>query len=307
MKGEEDGDMNKNSVVSGAVSGFFLFFIALCGAVFSQGRTSSVAPFSLRLSGGGAWSTIGDLNSHLSTLDQRYSYLIDPEGGIRGLGRISPDWEVELRVGTKSRFSFGFAASYSRSSGSSTLAGGTEYGFDRSVTVRPETRVVMPLGLRVYYSLYSRGGMSIYAIGGAGWYSARMKEAYEVNSVYPLGDVYYENRYWDVRKDAALGFVGGLGLEYRISRRISFVSEIQARSLRIDDFVGISRYESNYGNGLTFGETGILHFFSMGGYYDMDVPLPGHLDVIAIQDVERQARLDLSGVALRVGVRIELF
>jgi hypothetical protein len=243
----------------------------------------------------------------LNSFDQRYSYLTDAEGGIRGLSRLANDWEIELRVATKTRFSFGLAASLFRSEGSSSLAGGTEYGFDRTVTVRPDFAVVMPLGLRVYYSLYSRGGMSLYAVGGAGWYSARMKEAYEESSIYPLGDVYYNNRYWDVRADHALGLVAGLGLEFRIVRRVSFVSEVQARSLRIGDFLGTVRYETNYGSGQTIREAGTLHFFSMGDYYDMDVPLPMHLETAAAQDVERQARLDLSGVALRIGVRIELF
>lgn len=286
--------------------GLAFFLVVLCGAAFPQVRASSVAPFSLRLSGGGAWSTIGDLNAHLSSLDQRYGYLTAPQGGIQGLSRLSNDWEIELRVATKTRLSFGFASSFYRSKGSSSLAGGTEFGFDRTFTVRPEISVVMPLGLRLYYSLYSGGGLDLYAVGGAGWHSARMKEATEETSIYPLGDVYYNKRYWDVRSNHALGLVGGLGLEFRIVRGVAFVSEIQARSLRFDEFLGAVRYESNYGSGLTFGETGTLHFFSMGGYYDMDVPPPMHLDVEVVPGVERHARLDLSGVALRVGVRIAL-
>ncbi len=287
--------------------GLAFFLVVLCGAAFPQGRAPFLSPFSLRISGGGAWSAIGDLNTHLNSLDQRYGYLTAPEGGVRGLNGLANDWEIELRVATKTRFSFGFAVSFFRSRGSSTLAGGTEYGFDRTITVRPEFSIVMPLGLRAYYSLYSRGGTSLYAIGGAGWYTARMKEAFEERSIYPLGDVYYNNRYWDVRANHALGLVGGLGLEFRIVRRISFVSEIQARSLRVGDFLGAVRYESNYGSGLTLGDAGTLHFFSMGDYYDMDVPPPLHLvDVDVVPGVERHARLDLSGVALRIGVRIAL-
>ncbi len=289
--------------------GFLLFLLVLHGAAFSQERTSPGAPTSLRFSGGGVWAGIGDMNTHLASLDQRYPYLSGASGGIEKLRRLSGDWEIELRVETKNRFAFGLAASYSQGGNTSSLFGHTEYGFDREIVVKPETRIIMPLGLRVYYSVFSRDMFKVYVHGGAGWYMARMKEAYEVNSIYPLGDIYYDNRYWEAKNNASLGIVGGMGLEFRISKRLSFTTELQARALRIDKFHGTVRYETNYGGGLTFGETGTLHFFSVGDYYDIDIPLPGDYFIDAAAGpaaVERNARLDLSGVALRIGLKIGL-
>jgi opacity protein-like surface antigen len=300
---------NKNSMRSSKtfLPGFLLFLSVFCGAAFSQDSANSIAPFSLRLSGGGIWAAIGDMNTHLASLGQRYPQLSGVSGGIEKLHRLSGDWEIELRVETKTRFAFGFAASYTQGGNTSSLSGHTENGYDSKIVVNPETRIIMPLGLRVYYSVYSHDMLKVYLVGGAGWYSARMKEAYEFNAIYPLGDIYYNKRYWDAKNNHTLGFVGGMGLEFRISKHLSFTTELQARSLMINEFLGAVRYETNYGGGLTFGETGTLHFFSMGDYYDIDVPLPIHFDAAAVQDVERNARLDLSGVALRIGVKVGLF
>lgn len=290
-----------------------LFLIILCGAAFSEERGGPRAAFSLKFSYGGGWTVIGDMNTHLGSLDQRYIGLPGVSGGFAKLEKYFSDWEVELKIEIRSRLSFGIAtSSIFQRKNSSTLFAETEseLGFDTRVVVEPEIRVSMPLSLRAYYSVYSSDRLKVFAGGGVSWYAARMKEAYLFNAIYPLSGVYYNNRYWDVRNSRAAGLVGGGGLEFRIVRGVSFVAEAQARYVKISGLKGTVRYETNYGSGLTIRESGTLHFFSMSNYYDLDIMLPMRLfsDVAAgVEEVQRKAILNLSGVALRAGIKVGLF
>jgi hypothetical protein len=75
-------------------------------------------------------------------------------------------------------------------------------------------------------------------------------------------------------------------------------------------FLFLVKYETNLGSGLTIVEGGHLHFFgSRDYYYDLDIPIPGHVfeDSNEIEYIERNAVLDLSGFSLRIGIRIKLF
>ena len=164
-----------------------------------------------------------------------------------------------------------------------------------------------PLILSLYYSVYSSSRLNISINSGIGWYWGKMKEDKIENFIYPLGDVYFDNRYWEVEDKFSLGFLGGVQLEYSIIKNLALVVELQGRYIRIGNLKGTAKYETNFGGGRTFEESGTLHFFSYDYYYDLDIPLPSHINLTNEKDIERKAVLDLSGFSLRIGIRIKLF
>ncbi|MBC8359300.1 MAG: hypothetical protein H8E54_10215 [Candidatus Aminicenantes bacterium] len=231
----------------------------------------------------------------------------DVSGKIEKLNNLSNDWELELKIDGSPRIGFGIAASFfHRRNQSSIYAYQPEFGRDYEMIFKPEIKVIMPFGLNLYYSIYSGSKLNIFINSGIGWYLGKMTENKIQNFTYPLGDVYFVNRYWEVENNFSLGFRGGVGFEYSLIKNLALVVELQGRYIRIGNLEGTVKYETNFGSGLTIVERGTLHFFGYGDNYDLDIPLPYHI-FNEIDYIERNAVLDLSGFLLRIGIRIKLF
>lgn len=288
-------------------------FLSLAGLGYSEGQKSPYPRLSLKLTGGTRYTAIGDMNMHLQSMNNYYLHeqsWAGVSGKIEKLNNWSGDWQVELRIENSSKMSFGLAASFFQRRNQSAIyaADVHEYRIDRQFIFKPEIKVIMPLGLNLYYSLYSRSRLNIFVNGGIGWYLAKMKEDKTGKAIYPLGDIYFDRRFWEVKNNKSFGFQGGVGMEYSFIRNLALVAELQGRFLRIGHLTGNVKYETNYGTGMTITEGGHLHFFGSPDYYDLDIPLPFHFqDTDKIHYIERDAILDLSGFSFRIGIRIKLF
>ncbi|MBL7084390.1 MAG: hypothetical protein ISS41_12280 [Candidatus Aminicenantes bacterium] len=290
---------------------FIISFIIFNKISFSEKRQSFKPKFSIKLTAGGGYVAIGDMNKHLDSMNNYEDILgtsvSDVSGKIEKLNNLSNDWELELKIDGSPRIGFGIAASFfHRRNQSSIYAYQPEFGRDYEMIFKPEIKVIMPFGLNLYYSIYSGSKLNIFINSGIGWYLGKMTENKIQNFTYPLGDVYFVNRYWEVENNFSLGFRGGVGFEYSLIKNLALVVELQGRYIRIGNLEGTVKYETNFGSGLTIVERGTLHFFGYGDNYDLDIPLPYHI-FNEIDYIERNAVLDLSGFLLRIGIRIKLF
>jgi len=290
---------------------FILSFIIFNKIGFSEERQSFKPRFSIKLTAGGGYVAIGDMNKHLDSMNGYKDYsgvsISDVSGKIEKLSNQSNDWELELKIDASPKIGFGIATSFFHRRNQSSIYAYEvpEFGRDYEMIFEPEIKVIMPLGLNLYYSIYSGSKLNVFINSGIGWYLGKMTENKIENLIYPLGDVYFDNRYWEVENNA-LGFHGGVGFEYSLIKNLALVVELQGRYLRIGNLEGTVKYETNFGTGLTIGDGGTLHFFGMSYYYDLDIPLPSHI-FPPFEYIERTAVLDLSGFLLRIGIKIKLF
>jgi hypothetical protein len=294
--------------------GFCLSLLVLAlGTMGSAQEKQSFKPgFHIKLTGGPFQAAIGDMNTHLGSMDGYYRryYQSEGSGEIRRLG-WSSEWQMELLWDASSKIRWGLATHFSRLKNESTFLGAyvQEYRIDHEIVFRPQIDVVAPLRLSVYYSVYSNRKINILLHSGFGVYSAKMKEEHIRNFIYPDGDVYYDNRSWSVKSRPSFGLHGGVSAEYGLGRNLALVAELQGRYLKINDLRGSVKYTTNFGMGWPIVEGGSLHFFAMGeDYYDLDIPLPAHAMVYGLpQYLERKAVLNLSGLSFRVGIRVRVF
>ena len=291
---------------------FILSFIIFNKISFSEERQSFKPRFSIKLTAGGGYVAIGDMNKHLDSMnnykDMPGTSMSNVSGKIEKLNNWSSDWELELKIDVSPKIGFGIATSFFHRRNQSSIYAYQvpEFGRDYEMIFEPEIKIIMPLGLNLYYSIYSGSKLNVFINSGIGWYSGKMTENKIQNFIYPLGDVYFDNRYWDVENNLSLGFHGGVGFEYSLIKNLALVVELQGRYIRIGNLGGTVKYETNFGSGLTLVESGTLHFFEYSYYYDLDIPLPIHI-FPEIERIERNAVLDLSGFSLRIGIRIKLF
>ena len=296
--------------------GLILLFSILCMAGFclSDERKSPGPKFSLKLTGGARYAAVGDLNEYLDSFNQRP----DICGKVAEVANWSSDWELELRMRLSSRVELGLATSgfFNKKSPSSIFLFGGEVldpditKSDARIEFIPEIKTAMPLGLNLYYSLCSGSRMNLLVDLGLGWYTGKMTENYIDNTFQSDGGTYFGTVYWSVDNNFSLGFQGGLGLEYVVTDELALVVELQGRFARISSLKGKICAMSN--NSLS-EETGTLYYyqwawFGTGPWYRelMVHESPPGGGIFSVKDV-REARLDLSGYSLRIGLRVRLF
>ena len=174
----------------------------------------------------------------------------------------------------------------------------------------PEIKAAMPLGLNLHYSLCSRSRTNLLVGLGLGWYTGKMTENYANTDFQSDGKTYFGSLYWSVHNNFSLGFQGGVGLEYGVTENLSMVVEVQGRFARVGSLKGKECVMTN--NSLS-EQAGTLYYyrwawFGSGPWYPRlsvsESPPEGGIG--SFKGV-REARLDLSGFALRIGLRMRLF
>jgi hypothetical protein len=295
--------------------GLFFFFVALTDFGISADDTKFKPGFHLKLTGGGFQAAVGDMNTHLGSINDFYrnNYQVEGSGGIKTLGHLANEWQLEAVWDISPKMRWGLATSqftYFRNESIYRYADIQTYRIDREIMLRPEIEVAVPVRLSLYYSVYSAGRLSIHLHSGIGLYYAGMKERMSERHIYPSGNVFYDDRFWSAQKKTMIGWHGGVSAECSLGRNLALVAEVQGRYLKLNDLTGFVKYTNNYGYGLDFSESGTLHFFSSPeGYYDICIPMPVFWAYQGEnrQYVDRKAVLDLSGFSFRLGIRIRVF
>jgi opacity protein-like surface antigen len=289
-------------------------FLSLSLTSFADDRDGSGSRFSLKLTGGTRYAFVGDLNEYLDSFNRGD----DICGKVAEVGHWASDGEVELRMALSSRLVLGLASSgfFNKKNPSSMFQyGGTLMDpettkSDTRVEFVPEVEAAMPLGLNLHYSLYSGSRMNILAGLGLGWYTGKMTESLVATDFQSDGKTHFGSVYWTVRNNFSVGFQGVLGLEYAVTDGLALVVELQGRFARVGSLKGKECVLTN--NSLN-EQTGTLYYykwawFGSGPWYPRlsvsESPPEGGIG--SFKDV-REARLDLSGFALRIGLRMRLF
>lgn len=301
---------------------FIALMILLCGTALAEDELPKARAFNLVLRGGLEWIAIGDLNTTLGSFNAMYDFVreSDPDccrGKIRKVPPICLNGEVELLF-SLSRFSLGIAMSAPiRQHRMSQLtyiiddyAGvqTNDYAFDPEVHLSASTK------LSLYYSPRLSPALGLLISGGLGFYNARLRYDQQMQVLTVAGDILDRGTLINCSGNS-LGYHLGVGLEHRLTHRLSFLIDSQwrlcrIRSLQGDMLVtayadGIELYriseegylyhliEEDFDTGLRRERLGVAAALPEGG-----IGFPANI---------RWAFLDLSGVTFRVGLRVSLF
>lgn len=300
-----------------------IFCLFLCSNSFPGERENFKPRLSLKLTGGPSYVTFGDINLSLGSVNNNevfeYWREHDPDcvdGKIKKLNNWINDWEAELRIDITPKIGIGIATSgpiHKKNESSLTYTYKGSAGDQiTAFTFRPEVKVSMPVKLNIYYAVPFNPKARIIFNAGIAYYSAKASEYRKLEEIYPSGNSEWIKRNWDTNPKYFFGFHLGYGMEYSLSRNLAFVVEAQGRYVRINDFKGNMQLEHIYA-GIYYEGIGTLYYINFwdagigAGYTDVEVLEVSPDDIYLFKYPIRKAVLDLSGLSLRIGIRIKLF
>ncbi len=284
----------------------------------AQERGSFRPKLSLKLTAGPKYMAVGDLNHHITSFDDYMAGSIGfyRGGKMKGIGHLTPDLEGEFRVQVRPRFALALGSGYLSGSNHSDFqtVGTFPFSGDWSPSlfefvVEPRIRTI-PLKLGLYYSLPLVSRVEFLLNGGIGLYFSKASLV-KINRIHYLAEptipeepeIYDQ---YDVRGNG-LGFHGGVGLEYRLTRSVFLVLDAQGRYARIRRLSGSRVFWNSSPWIMSQGtDEGVLYIgtrdMTAEGYGDNCPDL-----VVSPSQNVRRAALDFSGFSLTVGLRIKLF
>lgn len=311
----------------------FVLIIFLSRIVCSEEKEKFKPRFSIKLTGGWRYVSIGDVNSHLESFNNSYDFeyarLNNPEsisGEITQLNNHIYDWEAELRMDISSKFALGISTSGAirkRNESSLTYVEkfyGIEEFYDGGewtsiFTFRPEVKAQVPVKLSIYYRLPFVFKTNIIFYSGIGYYSANVSKYEKLDLSIDSEYSYWRWEHWKTDHKTNLGLHGGIGIEYNLSKNLALVAEAYGRYARIRNLIGTLQKENSDSVGRIYESQATLWYFKWAcygkGYYRLDISeeSPSRWGIIlecSISNV-RKARIDLSGFSVRMGIRIKLF
>jgi hypothetical protein len=303
LKYKKGGDMKSK----------LLFGVLLLGFVFPVTIHAADAKWSIALTGGWAHSTAGDVNDYRLGYNGYWAQAGNKYGCevVKECSAI----HAGLNLNGEVLYSLASALSLSLGVGYLTLGGGMEsdeihvkWGNKTDIKSIDSTLSAIPVTLGARWTILERRKFRLFAGGGIGLYLSRFKQVYldEWDAGSGPGSGWGKV---EINADAlGIGMQGGFGFEYSLGKRIALVLEGFGRYARISGFSGDRRFSSHTGSDSS--ETGTLYF---GESYS--TWLSGWYPVITAQDSApagdnwrdvAKFSADLSGFALRAGVRISL-
>jgi opacity protein-like surface antigen len=321
--------MDKRGSTKNGLSALAYLFIAIFIVVspVSAGTNDHPLKFSIRLSGEAGFILVGDINTGLRTFNNNPAFKeirkTNPawaslEGNIETLNGLFANSEAEARIDFLRNFGLGIAVSGARinrrnESFLRLTKNYDPYFYIHEYSYEPEIMTSAPYKVSLYYYLSPGAKTSIYFNGGIGYYKGKISEQFDLR-VHddPLTFDDWTKRHWETEWKSTMGFHVGAGMEIQMGRKLRIFAELQGRYARISNFRAIQQYETGYP--LYEETTGWLYYFTKENLFvyglrhaDLtvwEVPPEGSIELI--RDI-RKARLDFSGISLKVGVRLFLF
>jgi len=165
----------------------------------------------------------------------------------------------------------------------------------------------VPVYLGLRYDIPLAGNMGIFLKGCAGYYFAgysRLSRE-DLSGVEPGGYDWYT--YQEDGRSGGFGFQAGAGFEYRLNRVLGFVIECSGRLAKISGFN--VDYSDEYSYGPSGSGSGTLYYYEYrdqvsGNWYPTTTVAENPLPEDAMTRNVREAAFDLSGFAVKAGVKI---
>ena len=277
----------------------------LSGKAEAQGRFNFKKRLSFKLYSGYNYLNMGDLNTWIESQNNYYA-----TAALKWIASVPEQFETlhsglsfggELLIDLTSKWavSFGIEHIYMKNKSGLTYIDYYNDEFKHFLTSVIKT---IPLKVGVYYSFPINPKIKFFLNTGVGYYFAQSSQDYHFQ---------YDD-YWAAwQRDMSssdLGFHGGIGFEYNIKKYLSLVFEGRGIYAKIDSFEGTIK--TNNSTGAEYTQEGIFYYWE-----ELDKSLgigtshivPEKPEPIWYRRDIRKFTLDLSGVSLRVGIKIRIF
>jgi len=285
---------------------FFSTLIVWCFIVLPESARAD-SKFSLRLQGGWAYLSAGDVNPGTQAFFNHYEALWPAStDGYRAVHKgyeFGGDVIFELTP----RLGVGIGGGYLQISRASSMLLYDPELISPYASVAAEPRMnAVPVRMSVYLTVPLSTKFNFHADVGASYYF-RAHYSDECRRIIWTMDepssVTYINNHVE-KKGIPIGFQGGVGIEYELHHNFFVYLDARGRYARFRGLKGTSVLEID---DETFSEQGIL-------YYESVPMLLGSPRLIMVQSdppdgpggEPRQAVVDFSGVSLQFGIRIRL-
>lgn len=255
--------------------------------------------FSLRLSGGGAYSFGGDVNAgqegymeYWSTLASVIGY--DVQGEFKN-ARLGPSFAADFVFQVTPRLGIGVGAEFISASRQSlyTL---TAPGFSYDMTSTPRFSAV-PLKLGLFLTAYDSGAFRLLLNAGVGYYLGKAGSEWALS-----GSGGSQSETTDLTANG-LGFHGGMAFEFRLSPSLALLLELAGRYARFTGWKGSATFKDPGGSDTQEGKA--YYFEIDNGYYLYPVVFVSAETPEGVTNL-RDARIDFSGASIRLGFMIRI-
>ncbi len=253
------------------------------------------SPFSLSVWGGAGLTLVGDLNKGAEGLADFYQAqtLRTADGAVSPV-RAGFQFGGEAAFTIAPGFKIAFGAEYLRASRESVLTLSVDDVLPSTLTVKPGFSALPVYTAFIYYPLDF-----LYLKAGVGYYFARVRYRYEFTFGEALRD-------WQGEADAGgAGLLGGIGVDLTLARGLGLTAELSGRYAVISGFTGNNAYlDENLAE--PYIEEGRLYAF------DARTTSQTAYSLVFIREKKpaesgvekaREAKLDLSGLSLRFGLK----
>jgi len=282
--------------------GFLLACICLVAVPLGFSQT-----LSLRLNGGMAYGTGGDLAEGLRGQMDYYAAEYDNLVGEFKLPKFGWAAGGEILIHLNPSFAVGLGAGFEHH-GLESLVGYAIGYVEVEENLKPVFDVIPLTGsLHLFLTLGPKLKLDLNAGGGAYITRLNWDFGYDIALLGYQGSDVYTFR----SSKVGFGFQGGAGLELALSSKLSLVLNVLGRAAKIGPFRG-DWTETGTGDFWSFADSGSDHVMY---YYDLTVSGKTFPQIVlqsgppagtSVSNA-REAKLDLTGFAASLGIKIALF
>ena len=160
-----------------------------------------------------------------------------------------------------------------------------------------------PLNLSSYYFLPLTQKMQAFLKIGAGYYFAKINYMTQEEERSWIGTAWEQDI--AIARDKGIGFHGSVGLEYRLSKKLSFFLEGSGKSISFKNWKVDNKHKSPYGITDVKGTFWYVEEYDSytNRYYpslELSEERPSHEDIRNV----RRAEISFSGFSIRFGIKI---
>jgi len=276
-------------------------------AQLTQGQAGQNSiTFGFRLTGGASLLMRNDFNDHMQGLndlvDDNSFYSADSEFELIKMGT---DASGEILISFMPNLSIGIGAGY-LSAGKETTAELHFYGFDEDITYHPKFSAI-PITLSFYYGIPIGNTIKAVLNAGFGYYIGTVSYDYYYEE--RLSSYWYEEEETWSAKSNALGFHGGIDLDFGIAPNLALVVGIKGRYAKLTDLTGDTdwEYQVSYGFSGSGTDEDETLWFGDYEYASRDYPrliLRPTKPTGSYWSNVREAEVNLSGIVFQAGIKV---
>jgi len=276
-------------------------------AQLAQGQTNqSGIKFGFRLTGGTSLLMRNDFNDHVQGLNDVLNdisyYTVNSEFEMLKMGM---DFSGEILINFMPHFSVGIGAGYI-AAGKETTMEYEIFGYTDNITYNPKFSAI-PITLSFYYGIPMGSAMEVVLNAGLGYYIGTVNLDYYGKET--SGSFWYEDEEIWSAKSNALGFHGGIDVEFGIAPNLALVVGAKGRYAKLTDLTGDIEWESKSSYGLSVSGT---HEDQTLWFGDFEYTTKKYPRLILDEDKPtsslwsniREAEANLSGIVFQAGIKV---